>query len=57
MTQYHVRPDFSPGGPKNLTKRILHSTVVLLALIALAVVATVVVYWSFNNGTFTRFEL
>ncbi len=42
---------------KSLSTRILHSAVVLLAIVVLAVVATIAVYWSLNNGTLTKFIL
>jgi hypothetical protein len=39
-----------------LAKRVLRATMVFLMLISLAAVATIVVYWSLNNGTIARFS-
>jgi hypothetical protein len=58
ITTYPQQPDFTGNAvSKNLATRIIHSAAVLLAFITLAIAAMIVVYWSLNNGTFTKFTI
>jgi hypothetical protein len=57
MAQHRRERDFATTVPsESVTKRILHSTLAVLALIGLAAVATILAYWSLNNGTMAQFK-
>jgi len=57
MSTYRRSLDFTDNAvSKNLSSRIVYTGITLLALIALAALAAIVVYWSLNNGTLTKFS-
>jgi len=57
IAQYRRDRDFAGTVPQGTTaKRIIHSTLAVIALIGLAAVAAILAYWSLNNGTMAQFK-